>query len=909
MQTVERKHLVNPMPASVHEALGIPLKPMNPRQSKIAAGLHRMHGLDGQKDKTVPVNLQIPCGLTVDDLLDEIARRTKPQIDQLNRLLYTVSPRLERLRVPRVMPYGPGWWQWNGKKWIATDAPNNIVAVVDFETTWTNDDTEWFPVCLVAIDDKASIVVWLADGTKDQLEPLLDFGAGSMLVGHNVSYDRSFIKAEYAKERTATRFWDTMSAFIAVRGITNQQRAALLKNQKEQVFVGEWADETTTNGLDAVYEFYGLGKLDKGVRQQLVDNGWAWVRRNLDKVLMYCIQDVIATIRVFNHVYPEWLLSQPSPVNRWAQIELGSVWVPLSKDRWPNYAATCDRLVGEIEAKAGSFLRDRVQKVIETYKPACMELVSALKPVRADVIARSKSLDFETGKERKAWVELEFEHKAEPYLDRFCEDLPVNLASLDWTPALSGATKGLPKWYRGIKGEYGVRKRWAPLVLELQWNGKPVYWDVEAVPFYHNDQGKPGDRAGFATEEGPIPHPEKRGKRVTSLFAKGFVDASENGTLSAPDPEVKDMLREYISTTLWSSMQSRIHGLKIHSLEGFPVCIPRMAVTGTISRRCADSVWQVLANPKAKRIGSELKSLIEVPSDEYVFLGADVEAQEAWLAALIGDALATGVNGSTGFAYSIYIGSKEAKTDFHSLNMIFAGLDNRDQAKPLGFGCLYGAGVKGNADYLQKVQPKLTRSEAENTATVFVGKFKGERDRYGSYCGGLASEAFNAMAAVANSHNPVTPVLKAALTRALANSRDFATSRNNWVIQSSGADFRDCLVAFGAYFFELLGVDGRLILTIHDEIRYMVRKSDTRKAAYALQLAHIYTRALFVREMGMDCLPASVAWFPLIDVDTVIRKEVFLTCVTPSQTEPIAPGYSLKPSDLTEYIVSSWHRR
>jgi DNA polymerase gamma 1 len=160
------------------------------------------------------------------------------------------------------------------------------------------------------------------------------------------------------------------------------------------------------------------------------------------------------------------------------------------------------------------------------------------------------------------------------------------------------------------------------------------------------------------------------------------------------------------------------------------------------------------------------------------------------------------------------------------------------------------------------------------------------------------------MAMISGGHNPETPVLKVKLTRALAGVRDFATTRNNWVVQSSGADFRDCLVAFGAYLFERFGVDGRLILTIHDEIRYMVADRDVRLAAYCLQLAHLYTRALFVREMGMDCLPASVAWFPLIDVDHVLRKEVFLSCQTPSQPEAIAPGYSLKPGDLTEYLAA-----
>jgi len=43
----------------------------------------------------------------------------------------------------------------------------------------------------------------------------------------------------------------------------------------------------------------------------------------------------------------------------------------------------------------------------------------------------------------------------------------------------------------------------------------------------------------------------------------------------------------------------------------------------------------------------------------------------------------------------------------------------------------------------------------------------------------------------------------------------------------------------------------------------------------------------------MDDLPQGVAFFSAVDVDSVLRKEVAMSCVTPSHPKPIPPGESL----------------
>lgn len=45
--------------------------------------------------------------------------------------------------------------------------------------------------------------------------------------------------------------------------------------------------------------------------------------------------------------------------------------------------------------------------------------------------------------------------------------------------------------------------------------------------------------------------------------------------------------------------------------------------------------------------------------------------------------------------------------------------------------------------------------------------------------------------------------------------------------------------------------------------------------------------------MGFNDLPQSVAFFTSVDVDTVLRKEANLDCVTPSNPHGLSIGYNI----------------
>ena len=100
------------------------------------------------------------------------------------------------------------------------------------------------------------------------------------------------------------------------------------------------------------------------------------------------------------------------------------------------------------------------------------------------------------------------------------------------------------------------------------------------------------------------------------------------------------------------------------------------------------------------------------------------------------------------------------------------------------------------------------------------------------------------------------------------------------------------------YLTRRYNINARVALTVHDEIRYLVKSEDRYRAAMALQVANVWTRAMFSQQMGINDLPQSCAYFSAVDVDHVLRKEVDMDCVTPSHPDKIAPGESLDIQQL-----------
>jgi len=252
-------------------------------------------------------------------------------------------------------------------------------------------------------------------------------------------------------------------------------------------------------------------------------------------------------------------------------------------------------------------------------------------------------------------------------------------------------------------------------------------------------------------------------------------------------------------------------------------------------------------------------------------------------------------------------GTKAAGTDLHSRTASILGI-TRNDAKVFNYGRIYGAGLKFASTLLRQFSPGLSETETTKVASNLYKATKGTKTNRKSlhkrsfWRGGTESFVFNKLEEFAEQERPRTPVLGAGITEALmsrfVNQGGFMTSRINWAIQSSGVDYLHLVIISMDYLIRRFNIDARLAITVHDEIRYLVREEDKYRAAMALQISNVWTRAMFSQQMGIHDLPQACAYFSAVDIDHVLRKEVDMDCITPSHHEKIPHGESLDITTL-----------
>jgi DNA polymerase gamma 1 len=267
------------------------------------------------------------------------------------------------------------------------------------------------------------------------------------------------------------------------------------------------------------------------------------------------------------------------------------------------------------------------------------------------------------------------------------------------------------------------------------------------------------------------------------------------------------------------------------------------------------------------------------------------------------------IHGGNAIGFMTLEGTKAAGTDLHSRTAGILGI-TRNDAKVFNYGRIYGAGLKFAATLLRQFNPDLSEKQTMEVASKLYANTKGTKTtrkvihNKPFWRGGTESFVFNKLEEFAEQERPRTPVLGAGITEALMgrfiSKGGYLTSRINWAIQSSGVDYLHLLIVSMDFLIRRFNIQGRLAITVHDEIRYLVKEEDKYRAAMALQVANLWTRAMFAQQVGINDLPQSCAYFSAVDIDHVLRKEVDMDCVTPSHPTPIAPGESLDINSLLE---------
>ena len=263
---------------------------------------------------------------------------------------------------------------------------------------------------------------WLLGETEDvqHLIPIGDSAVPRVVVGHNVSYDRSRILEEYSVEGTRTRFLDTMALHIAVKGISSHQRPAWAKHRKakekarqqkeeaieavmelirqgeerrlsetdpakaeelnrllrdledglpslqsetldeadeEELSSKRWEDLTSANSLADVAKLHCGIEMDKEVRNDFMTCSREEILQGVQEYLNYCAGDVAVTHAVFCKTLPAFLTACPSPVSFAGVLTMGSSFLTVN-EQWEEYLANAERTYKELEAKVQTRLHE-----------------------------------------------------------------------------------------------------------------------------------------------------------------------------------------------------------------------------------------------------------------------------------------------------------------------------------------------------------------------------------------------------------------------------------------------------------------------------------------------------------------------------------------------------------------------
>jgi DNA polymerase gamma 1 len=692
----------------------------------------------------------------------------------------------------------------------------------------------------------------------------------------------------------------------------NAELATLLGNksltdEEEELWVGR----SSVNSLRDVAKFHLNVSIDKAQRDSFGELDRAGIRGKLDELLDYCAADVDVTHRVYKIVFPNFLETCPHPVSFAALRHLSSVILPVDRS-WESYIANSEATYHK--------LSDAVQERLVTLTDRALEIKGESDKWSNDPWLRQ--LDW-SGQEVKM---VKGKKKNDPP-----------------RPAARQKMPGMPQWYKDLfmkkDGPIGltVRTRVAPLLLRLAWDGYPLVWSdkygwtfrvpvadahkynqkqmQECTAFDEKDIELRDDRSGVYFK---IPHKDGPTARCANPMAKSYLPYFEKGILSSEFPYAKEALEMNASCSYWISARDRImsqmvvyesDGAKgpeqVESQSETGYILPQVIPMGTVTRRAVENTWLTASNAKKNRVGSELKSMVKAPPG-YCFVGADVDSEELWIASLVGDAQFK-LHGGNAVGFMTLEGTKAAGTDLHSRTAGILGI-TRNDAKVFNYGRIYGAGLKFASTLLRQFNPGLSEAETTKVASNLYKATKGTKTnrktlhKRSFWRGGTESFVFNKLEEFAEQERPRTPVLGAGITEALmsrfVNQGGFMTSRINWAIQSSGVDYLHLIIISMDYLIRRFNIDARLAITVHDEIRYVVREEDKYRAAMALQVSNVWTRAMFSQQMGINDLPQACAYFSAVDIDHVLRKEVDMDCITPSHHEKIPHGESVDIATL-----------
>ncbi|XP_044736733.1 DNA polymerase subunit gamma-1, mitochondrial [Chrysoperla carnea] len=752
------------------------------------------HGIDIKTAKPVPdVDLKIPkfCGASLEEHFHNIGlQQAKPYLDLISEFLFDIPVK------PKQWLMQSGWTRYkSGQKPEKVDFPLEDCMVFDVEVCSTVSSN---PVLATAVTNQAWYA-WISEdlvnknstpkselqslipleSTNSQIGNFLDpvFKKPRVVVGHNVSYDRARVKEQYWIERTGTRFVDTMSLHICVSGITSYQRA-VLKSGKFDESDEKWLNSGSLNSLVDVYKLYCNEELSKETRDIFIKGNLDDVRENFDSLIAYCTNDVEATYKVLQKIFPLFLERFPHPVTFAGMLELGTAYLPVTNN-WKKYIKTAEETFNNLESKTKSLL---TQKANEAYQ-----------------LAKDNKYKQDLWMWDQDWSPKILKRQSKlPEEQKFAE-YPA------WYRKLCEKPKIIPEGWIPTPNLISTSMRITPKLLKLTWEGYPLHYiqghgwgflvpfttdldQAEKIPLKELIQKCPvvySDRENTVSPNMShlwkdvqenlarkeyytkkkiekqnvykgtgvwcnvivdnccyfmkLPHKDGESNRVGNPLSKDFITKFSENVLASEDGTADKILEIGRLLTYWRNNRDRIlnqiviwlnhneifKNIRINPGFEYGAIIPQIVVCGTLTRRAVEATWMTASNSNVDRVGSELRGFVQAPPG-YNIVGADVDSQELWIASVIGDADVCQTNGATPLGWMTLSGNKASGTDMHTVTARAVGI-SRDQAKVINYARIYGAGQNFAERLLKQYNPTMTSNEARSKAMKMFSMTKGKR--------------------------------------------------------------------------------------------------------------------------------------------------------------------------------------
>lgn len=449
-----------------------------------------------------------------------------------------------------------------------------------------------------------------------------------------------------------------------------------------------------------------------------------------------------------------------------------------------------------------------------------------------------------------------------------------------------------------------------------------------------------------------LPHKDGEHLNVGNPLSRDFINKFSDNSLAGVGAGAKRIIEISRMLSYWRNNHERVKKQFVVWLnkrdlprrllsygeaesKDYGVIIPQLIVSGTLTRRAVEATWMTASNAVGERVGSELRAMIQAP-DGYSIIGADVDSQELWIASVIGDSHCAKEHGATPLGWMTLSGQRANATDMHSVTAKAVGI-SREHAKVINYARIYGAGERFAERLLKQFNPEMSKADAKSKARKMYTLTKGKKlyklregclpelikrvySKYEArevcaaynisfqeifdkpqWYGGTESAMFNRLEEIATSLQPVTPFLHCRLSRALepASESDskFIQTRINWVVQSGAVDFLHLMLVCMRW---LTSADTRFVISIHDEIRYLVPDEERYETALALHVTNLLTRAFCIKKLGMTDIPLSISFFSGVEIDKVLRKDSDNDCKTPSNPHGLSKGYGIPLGEILD---------